>query len=115
MNIDDEIKKLNEQREDLLKEIKDKKTEVNAVALRIRRLQTVKRHATEIIGSEKPASPAEEAEDEFKDPAQIDIELPEYHSMDMGTEPSVSVTTLVDSNGTTEIVDANAIEDFLNS
>ncbi len=75
MNIDEEIKKQELIKEGHLEIIKAHKIKVNEIALMIRRLQTVKRHAAEILGE----SPIKITKDDteaapFKDPAQLDIE-----------------------------------------
>ncbi len=73
MNIDEQIKTLEADREDLQIELKLIKTKINAKASQIRQLETVKRHAEKILnGANVTISASEEAP--FKDPAQLDIE-----------------------------------------
>lgn len=76
MNIDDEIAKQELIKNGYLELIKAHKIKVNETSLIIRRLQTVKRHAIQLIG-ESPAlniTSGEEKEIPFVDPAQLDIE-----------------------------------------
>lgn len=76
MNIDDEIKKLELIKEGHLEIIKSHKTKVNEIALTVRRLQTVKKHAAALITEAvtKPASKEEALDMPFIDPAQLDID-----------------------------------------
>jgi hypothetical protein len=77
MNIDDEIKKLDEERDGLLVEVTKKRNRINELARKIRSLETIKRHASEVLestGVKTIELTGNDEQDTFKDPAQLDIE-----------------------------------------
>lgn len=76
MNIDEEIKKLEEQKVKHQAVIADYKGYVNDCSLKIRRLERLKKEMSEVINSTKPIEPicVEFEYKDFKDPKQLDIE-----------------------------------------
>lgn len=80
MNIDDEIKKLELQKDHLLAVIKEAKVRVNNIAATVRRLERIKKDVIDTVGQVATPSVEVKAEDkEFKDPAQLEIEEPIEH------------------------------------
>lgn len=80
MNIDDEIEKLNKERDALLIEVVKTRNTINELARKIRSLETVKRHASEILNSKGSSNIVLTKEEEIsgdfvKDPAQLDLEV----------------------------------------
>jgi hypothetical protein len=79
MDIDERIKEQNVLRNAILENIKELKTQVNGIAAKIRKLETIRRHAEEILGDGNvKITKADEQAAPFIDPAQLDIEDDEY-------------------------------------
>lgn len=75
MNIDDEIKKLELQKDHLLTVIKETKVRVNDISAKVRRLDRIKKDVIDTVGPGYTAIQKDE-DKEFKDPAQLEIEEP---------------------------------------
>lgn len=77
MNIDEEIKRLNSERDILLVEVVETRNRINELARKVRSLETIKRHASEVLestGKKTIELAGVDPETEFNDPAQLEID-----------------------------------------